>query len=132
MRLISQDYVYKASRSCLLCYLCHPYIPHYNLINLLVQIRDEQEHVLRTIRGITRLDIANRFATVRRRYYSYPIGWIINGYGILYTTYSYISTVTRLYYVLPLTGALSISQGRGYFYQTGVDPIVSSWSYSLV
>ena len=22
-------YVYKASRSCLLCFLCHPYIPHY-------------------------------------------------------------------------------------------------------
>ena len=27
--------VYKASRSCLLCFLCHPYIPHYNLKNFL-------------------------------------------------------------------------------------------------
>ena len=31
--LISLYYVYKASRSCLLCFLCHPYIPHYNLKN---------------------------------------------------------------------------------------------------
>ena len=30
---ISLYYVYKASRSCLLCFLCHPYIPHYNLKN---------------------------------------------------------------------------------------------------
>ena len=28
---ISQYYAYKASQSCLLCFLCHPYIPHYNL-----------------------------------------------------------------------------------------------------
>ena len=36
--LISLYYVYKASRSCLLHFLCHPYIPHYNLknFNLLV------------------------------------------------------------------------------------------------
>ena len=34
-RLISLYYVYKAARSCLLHFLCHPYIPHYNL-NLLV------------------------------------------------------------------------------------------------
>ena len=33
--LISLYYVYKASRSCLLCFLCHPYIPHYNLKNFL-------------------------------------------------------------------------------------------------
>ena len=26
---ISQYYAYKSSRSCLLCFLCHPYIPHY-------------------------------------------------------------------------------------------------------
>ena len=41
MCLISQYYVYKASRSCLLCFLCHPYIPHYNLknFNLLVNIK---------------------------------------------------------------------------------------------
>ena len=31
--LISLYYVYKASRSCLLCFLYHPYIPHYNLKN---------------------------------------------------------------------------------------------------
>ena len=31
--LISLYYVYKASRSCLLHFLCHPYIPHYNLKN---------------------------------------------------------------------------------------------------
>ena len=30
--LISLYYVYKASRSCLLHFLCHPYIPHYNLL----------------------------------------------------------------------------------------------------
>ena len=30
--------MYKVSQSCLLCFLCHPYIPHYNLINLLVAI----------------------------------------------------------------------------------------------
>ena len=35
MCLISLYYVYKASRSCLLCFLCHPYIPHYNLKNFL-------------------------------------------------------------------------------------------------
>ena len=35
-RLISLYYVYKASPSCLLHFLCHPYIPHYNLIYLLV------------------------------------------------------------------------------------------------
>ena len=34
--LISLYYVYKASQSCLLCFLCHPYIPHSNLKNLLV------------------------------------------------------------------------------------------------
>ena len=33
--LISLYYVYKASRSCLLCVLCHPYIPHYNFKNFL-------------------------------------------------------------------------------------------------
>ena len=31
--LISLYYVYKASRSCLIHFLCHPYIPHYNLKN---------------------------------------------------------------------------------------------------
>ena len=31
--------MYKASQSCLLCFLCHPYIPHYNLINLLVDLQ---------------------------------------------------------------------------------------------
>ena len=31
--LISLYYVYKASRSCLLCFLCHPYIPDYNSKN---------------------------------------------------------------------------------------------------
>ena len=33
MCLASLYYVYKASRSCLLHFLCHPYIPHYNLKN---------------------------------------------------------------------------------------------------
>ena len=35
MCLISLYYVYKASRSCLLCFLCHPYIQHFNLKNFL-------------------------------------------------------------------------------------------------
>ena len=35
MCLISQYYVYKASRFCLLCFLCHPYIPHHNLLVVL-------------------------------------------------------------------------------------------------
>ena len=30
--VISLYYVYKASQSCLLCFLCHPYIPHYNFL----------------------------------------------------------------------------------------------------
>ena len=29
--LISLYYVYKASQSCLLCFLCNPYIPHSNI-----------------------------------------------------------------------------------------------------
>ena len=37
MCLISQYYVYKTSRFCLLCFLCHPYIPHYRIFNLLVR-----------------------------------------------------------------------------------------------
>ena len=35
MCLVSQYYVYKASRSGL---LCHPYIPHYNLKNFLTRL----------------------------------------------------------------------------------------------
>ena len=34
--LISLYYVYKASQSCLLCFLCHPYIPHSNWKNFYI------------------------------------------------------------------------------------------------
>ena len=36
--LISLYYVYKASRSCLLHFLCHPYIPHYNFEEFLIYL----------------------------------------------------------------------------------------------
>ena len=36
--LISLYYVYKASQSCLLCFLCHPYIPHSNLKNFYIYL----------------------------------------------------------------------------------------------
>ena len=49
MCLISLYYVYKASRSCLLHFLCHPYILHYNLKNFLftclITIPNAADHI---------------------------------------------------------------------------------------
>ena len=39
--------MYKASQSCLLCFLCHPYIPHYNLF-IYLWIIEEIRHALAT------------------------------------------------------------------------------------
>jgi hypothetical protein len=65
-----------------------------------IEIRDEAQNIEKTIRGIVRIDVANRFSTTTKRYYSNPSGYTFHGYGFL-----------KRY------GC------KGYYYQTGADPI---------
>ena len=45
-----------------------------------IQIRDEEQKVVKTIRGIVSLDVANRFST--KRYYCSSCGYTFHGYGM--------------------------------------------------
>ena len=48
-----------------------------------IEIRDEAQNIEKTIRGIVRIDVANRFSITTKRYYSSPSGYTFHGYGSL-------------------------------------------------
>ena len=60
--LISLYYVYKTSQSCLLCFLCHPYISHSNLKNFYIYLYNTgspHANPLIIIVGIAKVGVAN-------------------------------------------------------------------------
>ena len=44
-----------------------------------IQIRNEAQNIVKTMRGIIRLEVTNRFST--KCHYSSPCGYIFHGYG---------------------------------------------------
>lgn len=49
--------------------------------NGIIQILDRNRNVLNTIRGIFRLEVANRFSTSPQRHFRSSTGLSFNGYG---------------------------------------------------
>ena len=80
--------------------------------------------VLYTMRGIIRLEVANRFSKKPRRFYRSKVGVTFKGYG----EFSACMGVPRGIVCdsrFLISGTLTISGSYATFYQLGADPIVS-------
>ena len=82
--------------------------------------------MLKRIRGITRLEVANRFTTAANRHYPNRKGQTFYGYGETPTCVLTNIIGELVLWSLKYTGTLQIRSHYACFYQVGADPIVST------
>lgn len=81
----------------------------------------EGEQIIKSIKGIERLDVENSISNVTKIHYPSQESRLFYGYGTIQNYY--MGQEICIFLVMP--GVLAENENRAYYFQTGADPIVN-------